>query len=170
MSHAGECDLIYPREKVQPIEGYDRSNSRNHNTVGDQHTWELINSCFSASCSVLKDLPKTIADLVAEHQVLGLVNHMHTKLKGWPRSKKIPFLRRSYIYQKVQARAPHYISEPSSLIRAAQQMDLERNSLGKSVYQYCEYLKENDSNIHKRKRPFEHEKCVIVWYIIIVCI
>jgi len=42
MSHAGECDLIYPGEKVQPIEGYDRSNSRNHNTVGDQHTWELI--------------------------------------------------------------------------------------------------------------------------------
>ena len=51
MSHAGECDLIFLRDKVQPIEGYDRSNSRNQNTVSDQHTWELINSCFSASCS-----------------------------------------------------------------------------------------------------------------------
>jgi hypothetical protein len=57
----------------------------------------------------------------------------------------------------VQARAPHYISDPSSLTRAAQQMDFERKSLGKSVYQYWEYLKENDPNIRKRKIPLEDE-------------
>jgi len=78
---------------------------------------------------------------------------MHTKLIGWPSSKKVPFLRRPYIYQKVQARAPYYVSDPSSLIRAAQQMDLERKSLGKTVYQYYEYLKENDPNTQRRKRP-----------------
>ena len=109
------------------------------NTRSDQApSLRMINNTLrseSVDENVPKHLPKTIVDLVTEHRVLGFANLMHTKLIGWPRSKKVPFLRRTYIYQKVQARAPHYISDPSSLTRAAQQMDFERKSLGKSVYQ-----------------------------------
>ena len=103
----------------------------------------------STDSNVPKDFPKTVVELVNQHEVLGLVNFMNTKLTGWSRTKKIPFLRRSYVYAMVKARADN---EGTSFIRAAQLMDEQRNRLGKSVSKYVDYLKDHDPNVHKRKR------------------
>jgi hypothetical protein len=69
------------------------------NTRSDQApSLRMINNTLrseSVDENVPKHLPKTIVDLVTEHRVLGLANLMHTKLIGWPRSKKVPFLRRT---------------------------------------------------------------------------
>ena len=75
-------------------------------------------------------------------------------MTGWDTKMKMAYGRRKYMRLAIKARAMalHHGSFEQRLIRAAQNMDVERNEKGYSTAKYMTFLKENDKNVTKQKK------------------
>ena len=99
-------------------------------------------------------LPKSMVDMHHQYESHDLSKWETTKMTGWPSSVKQAFCRRKYVNTRMKGRAMalHFGSFQQRLLRAAENMDVERHSKGMSVFSYINFLKENDPTVKSRKR------------------
>ena len=99
-------------------------------------------------------LPKSMSAMMREYEKFELVGWETSKMTGWPASVKQAYSRRKYINNLVKGRAMvlHHGTFEQRLVRAAETLDIERKSLGLSVFRYIDYLKKNDPTVKTRKR------------------
>lgn len=107
--------------------------------------------------NIPKHLPSSIVSLLNEHLFLGL-DKWKQPMVGVKQSIKMAFLRRSYVFKKIESRATAltgnrtHLSHLNNLKRSATIMDTERDEKGLTVRQYIDMLKDSDPHIRKRKR------------------
>ena len=99
-------------------------------------------------------LPRSMQGMLHEYVEYKLSRWETAKMSGWPSNVKQAFSRRKYVNNVMKGRAMilHHGSFEQRLIRAVDNMENERKSLGKSVFTYIVYLKENDPSVKTRKR------------------
>jgi hypothetical protein len=103
------------------------------------------------------DLPKTMCEVLAQHQQANLATFDLAVKKGWPASLKIRFSKRSYLYRKIRERAQRYSgsTEQERMQSAAMAMDAEK-PVKMSMNQYFNLLKTKDPTTKSRsKRNFD---------------
>ena len=99
-------------------------------------------------------LPKTMEEMMEEYDQFELSRWETAKMTGWPANVKQAYSRRKYTSNAMKGRAMilYHGTFEQRMKRTVQNMDLERNCLGMSVFSYINYLKKNDPSVKTRKR------------------
>jgi hypothetical protein len=97
------------------------------------------------------ELPKTMFELLIQHQQCKLNEFDLAKKTHWPQPLRLRFSKRSYLYKKIRARAERYQGETKDerMRRAAAAMDIEKGG-GKTLNAYMQILKKSDPNTKTR--------------------
>ena len=92
--------------------------------------------------------------MMEEYDQFELSRWETAKMTGWPANVKQAYLRRKFSSNAIKGRAMilYHGTFEQRMKRTVQNMDLERNCLGMSVFSYINYLKKNDPSVKTRKR------------------
>ena len=99
-------------------------------------------------------LAETVKVTMEQYGASKLSEWENYKMTSWPSSLKVSYGRRKYLQGVIRARAMRMNLGTMAvrMIRAADNMDIERLAKGISMSMYLTFLKKHDPKVKKRKR------------------